>query len=813
MKNWKSSLTILLIIAIAVFSCKDDDEGNDEPVQGTTVPQDTTTVSADGFTVISKDAVGDATFFDPADNTLKTGGLDGTKLEYKYDKLADEITFRMTTVDLSTFSRSPSFDLSFQLPNGTVPAKPLGSPFRGNTMTHRTFSVYTDDNGNPPSSYSFNNTADFAINGGGFTGGFIPRNDVKRDSLKNICEGCVDFQLDVTNNWILATIDRNLIIKNEEFDATEIATIKMVANVGFSRRNNDLIADGEEFTIKLFSDTSNTDTLNPDLAQVRINSFTNLSQLSVTANAEVISVGISDVSLRGVCYSVNPNPTLNDNVEVAGNGIGNFSKQLSNLSVNTTYYVRAFANNTAGTSYSEERSFTTLKNDAVPSLTTSAATQITNTTATFNGSLIDNGNLTVTERGFVASLSPNPDINDFKDVSNGNGLGSYSINVNGLPPNTKFYVRAYAINSLGVGYGNEVNFTTANNMSLATINTVPISNLTKTSARSGIDIQSTGNSTITEAGIVYSTSPNPNLLDNLLKVNSINGAGQYSLDISGLSQNTTYYVKSFAENSVGITYGNEILFTTATDPIVNTVSVGTITSSTAVFNGDFISTGRLQIIEKGFCYGTSFNPTINNGRVSASNVSTGSYQLTATNLFANVEYNMRAYVISSTGVVAYGSNVEFNTFLIGNDYQGGKIAYLDNTGIHGFVVSNSDISSGQPWKPNSDPSQLTGANRSAIGEAAFNNMQIASVHGVVSNYAAATCFNYNNGFSNWLLPTIDELAEIYSNRSILGPFTTGAYWSSTETSASEARFFVLVNGLSLPATKPNAGNIRAIRYF
>jgi hypothetical protein len=99
---------------------------------------------------------------------------------------------------------------------------------------------------------------------------------------------------------------------------------------------------------------------------------------------------------------------------------------------------------------------------ALASLTTAAITGITGTNAESGGTISSDGNLTVTQRGITWGTSPNPtiDVNEF--TSNGTGTGSFTSNLTGLVPLTQYYVRAYAVNALGVAYGNEETFTTTN---------------------------------------------------------------------------------------------------------------------------------------------------------------------------------------------------------------------------------------------------------------------------------------------------------------------------------------------------------------
>ena len=88
--------------------------------------------------------------------------------------------------------------------------------------------------------------------------------------------------------------------------------------------------------------------------------ITNVGLTKATCGGDIIYCGDDKITSRGVCWSTSQNPTINDNKTTEGSGIGSYSSYLSNLSDNTTYYIRAYATNEKGTSYGEEKSFTTL---------------------------------------------------------------------------------------------------------------------------------------------------------------------------------------------------------------------------------------------------------------------------------------------------------------------------------------------------------------------------------------------------------------------------------------------------------------------
>ena len=102
---------------------------------------------------------------------------------------------------------------------------------------------------------------------------------------------------------------------------------------------------------------------NIELPTVTTTNVSNITQTTATSGGNVTSDGGANVTARGVCWSTSQNPTINDNKTSDGSGTGSFTSNLINLNANTTYYVRAYATNEKGTSYGEQKSFTTLEED------------------------------------------------------------------------------------------------------------------------------------------------------------------------------------------------------------------------------------------------------------------------------------------------------------------------------------------------------------------------------------------------------------------------------------------------------------------
>ena len=283
----------------------------------------------------------------------------------------------------------------------------------------------------------------------------------------------------------------------------------------------------------------------------------NITTSSADCGGSVTSDGGAAVSSRGVCWSTIPSPTISGAHTTDGNGTGTFASHITGLTDNTTYYVRAYATNSVGTAYGDEISFTTMA-VTTPVVTTQTATNISVSAAMCGGNVVSDGGATVTARGICWSTTPNPSLTD-NTTTVGSGTGAFTYNITGLTPNTTYHVRAYATNSAGTSYGDEVTFTTLS-PNVPTVTTAVTTNITALTASCGGNVTSDGGDAVTARGVCWSTTPNPTVADSSTTDGA--GMGAFASSLTGLTPNTTYYVRAYATNNTGTAYGNQFSFTT-----------------------------------------------------------------------------------------------------------------------------------------------------------------------------------------------------------------------------------------------------------
>jgi len=178
----------------------------------------------------------------------------------------------------------------------------------------------------------------------------------------------------------------------------------------------------------------------------------------------------------------------------------------------------------------------------------------------FAGSIVDIGEEEIVQHGFCWSFIERPLLSDDStSLGETDNKGVFSSTVEGLEAQATYHVRAYAVTSKGIFYGNEKSFVTSV-LAVPTMRTEEVIHFNRESAVCGGAILLEGAAPVTDRGVCWSTLQNPSLADHVASEGS--GSGSFKISITGLEINTIYYVRAYAVNSEGIAYGEEVTFKT-----------------------------------------------------------------------------------------------------------------------------------------------------------------------------------------------------------------------------------------------------------
>ena len=407
-----------------------------------------------------------------------------------------------------------------------------------------------------------------------------------------------------------------------------------------------------------------------------------------TVSGNVTDDGGASITERGVCWSTNDDPTLHY-APYPTAGTGPYSVELTDLEPGKTYKLKAYARNSVCPAYGEELTLT-MEADP-PTVQTLEVSNLGQNSAMGNGNVTNDGGAAITERGVCWSTSPMPDLNDSHAVSEETpDIGTFTAMMNGLIPNTHYYVRAYAKNSAGkIGYGNDKDFTTLQSVSAPTVITLAVTEPTTTTATGNGNVTDDGGSPITERGVCWGTNHNPDLNGSFNSCPT-NGTGTYTVSMTGLTPGTTYYVRAYARNEAGLSYAeNEVSFSTGTQQYTVTVSASTggsahVGSPTGPTTGSYTNGQQCTVYAVANSNYTFTNWT-EGGQVVQGAGATYSFPVTANRtLVANFNYTPpQTYTITVLANPSSGGTVSG-----GGPYQQGQTCMVQATANSNYTFSN-----------------------------------------------------------------------------------------------------------------------------
>jgi hypothetical protein len=282
----------------------------------------------------------------------------------------------------------------------------------------------------------------------------------------------------------------------------------------------------------------------------------------------------------------------------------------------------------------------------------------------------------ITAYGVCWSKTPKPTVVDNKTADSLTPTRFNSL-LTGLTPNTTYYVRAYATIADGTVYGNELSFHSLP-VALPSVSLANVVLITQTTAQANYTISSDGGTDIISRGICWSTNLNPTTSESKT-IDESSGMGEFGAELDGLTENTIYYVRPYASNSLGTAYGNELTFATSISGInLNLVTeIGSIIPNvdTVMVIGILRPVTVLPtVLSYGVCWSVSPNPSITDdhsfgtdikpytvvpgpsrgrGQPAPPNISELMFHSPMTDLQRGITYYCRVFVTTSAGT-GYG---------------------------------------------------------------------------------------------------------------------------------------------------------------
>ena len=535
------------------------------------------------------------------------------------------------------------------------------------------------------------------------------------------------------------------------------------------------------------------------------------SYLFAKVSTQVSSTGGNQIWQHGHCWGINANPDTNNSHTTLGTmaSPGKFTSELWGLTDNVKYFIRPYCTFQGNTVYGAQNEIMTLKRGK-PVVVTDSAFEITISSAKISGTATFDSGFAITQKGICWDTAANPTL--LKSIGHseeGAGTGSFVSSITQLVNNRQYYFCAYSSNERGTSYG-EIKQFVSGSIVLPAVLTSPVTDITNNFAACSGNVTNAGNGTVNLRGVCWSTDPNPTTGNTY--TTSGTGTGVFLSYLPNLTSNTFYYVRAFATNEAGTAYGNEMSFTTLPNPNLPTVTttiISNITSTSATSGGNVISDGGIEVTSRGVCWGKSPDLTIYSSHTIDGN-GNGIFISNLTMLEPGTKYYVRAYAVNSVGI-AYGNILTFESlFSVGQMYGGGIIFYVDITGSHGLICATTDQSSGVQW---GCFGTLISGTSIVIGSGQSNTTNIVNGCGT-AGFAALICSALElNGYSDWFLPSKDELNQMYIQKNNLGGFTNYSYWSSSEFSSNSAWYQNFSNGVQFDDYKSYSFYVRAIRAF
>jgi uncharacterized protein (TIGR02145 family) len=473
---------------------------------------------------------------------------------------------------------------------------------------------------------STNESGFTALPAGDYTGGYPGY-----DYINNVGYNTLWWSSSVSERWFLAVYC--------SYAHTQCFSMQYEMNIGLS--------------VRCVKDSLNPTSTIPFLST---NSIIDITNTTAKGGGNITSDGGSQITSRGVCWSTKAKPSTADSKTIDGAGIGQYASSITGLKPGTTYHVRAYAANSAGTRYGEDMTFSTSGvSPDVP--TTKPATNVSVTVATLNGTVNAQNIETWVAFEYGTTTDYGQEVTPEEHFIYGDKVTNvYAISTL-LKAGTVYHFRLRAENSQGTFYGRDMEFTTLN-QAPPTVNGYGAEIITSNKATlTGYVIANNLPSivafeygTTTNYGQLVTSVPSPVTGDTVTSV---------SAKLTGLLCGAIYHFRIKAENSLGVVYGSDLTFCTKQIPTLTT-SVSGITATTAIAVGNITDEGCSPITDRGIELGNVGNRGSRIWKITHDGQGTGSFTRNLTGLSPSRRYYIRAYAINSAGT-AYGDRIYFNT--------------------------------------------------------------------------------------------------------------------------------------------------------
>jgi len=484
--------------------------------------------------------------------------------------------------------------------------------------------------------------------------------------------------------------------------ATTVSITGLTANTTYHVRAFATNTQGTNYgTVTTFTTTSTG-----QIPTVSTGAVTSIERNRANVRINVTNQGATNVTERGVVFSTSstrPDVTNSTKRTVTASGTGQSTVSLTGLAQNTRYYVWAYAINSHGTAFGERAEFRTLNttgSGSTPDAVTIRSQEVNANTAEIQ---INISGTAITERGVVYSshneLPERTGSRNHRQTIFGT-TGEVTVMLQDLSRDTKYYARAYAVNSHGTSYGDVIEFTTRSSDVIPHVVTVSATGTSNEAIEVRIDVKRDNGSNITERGVVYSrTNNDPKLGDRNSDEEETSGrTGAATVTLTRLSRNETYYVRAYATNREGTAYGAVLEVRLGGNNNVVTNKVTNITGTTATAGGTTYFGSNSDIREVGVVYSSERRLPTNTDTIVRANTSDyGTFSVNLTGLTPNRTYYVRAYARNNSGNYEYGGVEEFTT--IGNatlsiQYRlpdGSQVGAQSLTFAPGRVIRREDL--------------------------------------------------------------------------------------------------------------------------